>query len=355
MIQVTVQEKISEITIEPFTEAERNKIIQESFNDLTAITSENLSIFLEQLKKTLNSYLKEYKQNWDKFNSAFNITSRVSNSTAKNKYDNVKNYIGVKKYAEQFIRTLEKGDIILSQIRTMLTGQTIDTRFMVKSNSGEMYYIDQEQVRYRLALSTYGSSGNNFVSLAYKVDVKSTIKDIISNIDSNNISNINSNDIYLRIMEVKNQYLSALEIKNNRKYIPYFDSKDTEIFDLLTQRINMGEISVINKSLTFQSYVSMRKKMGGGGGYRSSKTQLGDVGLIQDKFVTQKKQQVNFLRQTLVYNRFQELYKSLVSGDSKQIKQTLLRIFTEKQSRVGDSVSKMTNREATQILNQLFK
>jgi hypothetical protein len=44
------------------------------------------------------------------------------------------------------------------------------------------------------------------------------------------------------------------------------------------------------------AYRKMRATMGGRGGYRTSSTQLGDVGLTQDKLIDQKNNSVNFAR-----------------------------------------------------------
>ena len=99
----------------------------------------------------------------------------------------------------------------------------------------------------------------------------------------------------------------------------------------------------------------MRKSMGGRGGYRTSQTQLGDVGLIQDKLVNQQTNQVNFARQTLIRGRFADLNKALITMNNSEIKNTFLRLFTEKQSRVGDNVSRMVNREATKMIREIFK
>ena len=54
------------------------------------------------------------------------------------------------------------------------------------------------------------------------------------------------------------------------------------------------------------------------------------------------------------YNRFKSLENALNSQDINSIKNTFLKIFTEKQSRVGDSISKMVNKEATELIKSLF-
>ena len=41
--------------------------------------------------------------------------------------------------------------------------------------------------------------------------------------------------------------------------------------------------------------------------------------------------------------------------NNSEIKNTFLRLFTEKQSRVGDNVSRMVNREATKMIREIFK
>jgi ADP-dependent phosphofructokinase/glucokinase len=54
-------------------------------------------------------------------------------------------------------------------------------------------------VSYKLVLSTFGASGNNFVSLAYDVNIDATIKLLQSSIESER-NKVTGTDIYARIM-----------------------------------------------------------------------------------------------------------------------------------------------------------
>ena len=289
-------------------------------------------------------------------NKISNLSQEQNKTSA---YINLKNEEGHAIYVQNFIRTLEKGNLLLDYIRMMLTGQAIETYFTIKGSDDEIFYTDKSNVNYKLVLSTYGASGNNFVSLAYEVDVKATIAQLKNDLNQQTFS-IKGTDIYARIMQVKDEYLIDLEQKaaaegKKKKYPRWYDSKDAEIFDLMKQRLESGDIKSLTKSLTMKTYRNMRRTMGGRGGYRTSSTQLGDVGLSQDKLVTEKVNQVNFARQTLIKNRFEDMNKALLSLDKNTIKQMFLTLFTEKQSRVDDNISKMANREAQKAIKKLFE
>lgn len=317
-------------------------------------------LFLQQLKITVDAYLKEYDRNWTRFEHSFNLKNRIETREAsenlQSAYIRLKNQRGNDLIAEDFIRTLEKGNILLEYIRKVLTGQTITTNITVKGSEDEIYMAEKSEVPYRLVLSTYGASGNNFVSLAYSVDVSAAIKTLQTSIHKD-MYKIVGTDIYSRIMEVKDGYLDDLRSKNPKRaksYVPRFDSTDAEIFDLMAQRLKTGDVNALNRALTVSTYRKMRKEMGGRGGYRTSQTQLGDVGLIQDKLVNYQTNQVNFARQTLIRGRFADLHQALMTMNTSEIKNTFLRLFTEKQSRVGDNISKMVNREAVKMIREAF-
>ncbi len=320
-------------------------------------------IFLQQLRLVVEAYLKEYDRNWLRFEQSFNLKNKIQTKAMEENiqsaYMNLRNQQGSDLIAKDFIRTLEKGNILLEYIRKVLTGQTIVTNFTVKGSENEIYLADKSEVPYRLVLSTYGASGNNFVSLAYDINVSSVIKDFQTGIIKD-MQKITETDIYSQIMIAKEGYLLDLEQKaatkgEKRNYPRRYDATDAEIFDLLEQRLKGGEIKSLSKALTVSTYRKMRKSMGGRGGYRTSQTQLGDVGLIQDKLVNQQTNQVNFARQTLIRGRFADLNKALMTMNNSEIKNTFLRLFTEKQSRVGDNVSRMVNREATKMIREIFK
>lgn len=366
MLEMDVQMKMGEIKIEPLSVEQKNKIVQESFGDITQLTSENIALFLARLQITIRQYLIEYETNWRLFEQSFQLMNKISNlnsgDNVNSAYMRLRNQQGHKNYAENFIRTLEKGSFLLDYIRHMLTNQKINTNFTIKGADDEVYYVDKSEVSYKLVLSTYGASGNNFVSLAYDLDVDSIIaqlKQSASEVPENNKS-IKGTDIYKRIMQVKEEYLLDLEKKaaargDIKNYPRRYDATDAEIFDLMKQRLKDGDITSLNRALTMTTYRKMRKTMGGRGGYRTSATQLGDVGLTQDKMVTHKIQQVNFARQTLIHNRFKAMDTALTTLDKNTIKQAFLSMFTEKQSRVGDNISKMANREAQKMIRELFK
>lgn len=353
---------MQEVSVSPLTDFEKQGIVKSSFGELSEISSSNILDFLKSLQIVVKNYLKEYEENWAIFNAAFNLSNKINTiqkgDNLNSAYAKLRNQQGPQIAVENFIKTLEKGVFLLEYIRNILTNQTIETNFTVKGSDGEIYLIDKKNVSYKLVLSTFGSSGNNFVSLAYDIDIKETINSLKQSLSEEEFKNkfiIRDSDIYKRIMEVKDQYLEELKEQHpERTYIPRYDSTDAEIFNLMKQRLENQDIISLNKALTKNTYRKMRKTMGGRGGYRTTATQLGDVGLIQDKLVTQQQNRVNFARQTLVYNRFKSLEIALNSQDINSIKNTFLKIFTEKQSRVGDSISKMVNKEATELIKSLF-
>lgn len=361
MIKMNVQTpKLDNITVDPLTPSEKATMLKEAFGGISELNASNLALFLQQLSILTSNYLSEYEKNWSRFEKSFNLINTINNipqdANLNSAYMRLRNQQGSELIAIDFIRTLEKGNYLLEYIRQLLTTQTIVTNFTVKSDS-DIYYTDKSQVSYKLVLSTFGASGNNFVSLAYDVNIDATIKLLQSSIEAER-NKVTGTDIYTRIMQVKEGYLADLRVKypeRAKSYIPRYDSTDAEIFDLLQQRLRNSDISSLTHALTVSTYRKMRKEMGGRGGYRTSSTQLGDVGLIQDKMVSQATNRVNFARQTLIYNRFKELDLILKTANRMEIKNAFLRMFTEKQSRVGDNISRAANKEAIKVIKQLFK
>lgn len=363
-MHINTQIKMDDIEVNPLTLNQKQQIIEDSFGKIAQLNAENISLFLAKLQIAIKQYLIEYNTNWKLFEQSFQLMNKISElkdntENLNSSYMQLRNQQGNKEYAERFIQTLEKGNFLLEYIRSMLTGQNIITNFTIKNNNDEIYYVDKSQASYKLVLSTYGASGNNFVSLAYKIDIPATIQELKNSAYGIN-NNITGTDIYSRIMQIKDEYLKDLEKKaimrgQKKSYIPRYDSTDAEIFDLLKQRLESGDIQSLNRALTLSTYQKMRRTMGGRGGYRTSSTQLGDIGLTQDKMVTQQINRVNFARQTLIYNRFKDMDTALSSLDKNTIKQMFLSLFTEKQSRVGDNISKAVNSEAKKLIKDLFK
>lgn len=352
---------LSNIKVDPLTSVEKQAMLKDSFGELAEINATNLYLFLSQLQIVVTNYLQEYERNWLRFEQSFNLINKINTISQSDNlhsaYARLRNQQGHERIAIDFIRTLEKGSYILEYVRQLLTLQTITTNFTIKASDGEIYYTDKNMANYQLVLSTFGASGNNFVSLAYDVNIDSTIETLKSSIEQN-LYKITGTDIYMRIMEVKDGYLADLKARHPERaksYIPRFDSTDAEIFNLLQQRLKNADVSSLNRALTISTYRKMRKTMGGRGGYRTTSTQLGDVGLIQDKLISQKTKQVNFARQTLIYNRFKELQRILQTQNMNEIKAGFLRMFTERQSRVGDNISKAVNREAVKMIRELFE
>ena len=131
---------------------------------------------------------------------------------------------------------------------------------------------------------------------------------------------------------------------------PVFNSKDAEIYNLMYRNNYSADW------LTREKYEGLRKTMGGGGGYRTSSVKMGDVGLIQDKLITERQNQVNFASFGLVRNNLQKLSIMIKSTEDnpRQLAQELIHQFTEKRSLVNDSITYWANEEAKFNIMKLF-
>ena len=248
----------------------------------------------------------------------------------------------------QFVSIMMEGHELLSYIRAQLTGQVIETKFMV--NTGQGTYLVNSSIisdAYKLVLSTYGATKNSPFSLAYQLDV-----DMLQSLAEVNdqIERVDTSAIYQSIMNVKTPYLQERSSITGRRYRPVFNSKDAEIYDLMSQSGAEAEW------LTLQRYSELRQSMGGGGGYATSSVKLGDVGLQQDKYFSATGNTVNFARQSLIRNNLQKLLINiqLYASNPELMKQSLITQFTEKEVLISNEISKRTNQIAQQHIESLF-
>ena len=331
------------------------------------MTSDNVIQVLQALSIDIKQYLEEYNEaflNFQKVNRLVNIIRSLPTSSRQDQQDSGKTKIAIeakryqnkKKATQNFIQVLKKGRYLLNYFRMLLTKNSIETYITIKTDSG-VYRIAQDKIEDYITplLSTYGgSTKNNPFSLAYEIDVKMLEQNQILS-KENAISNT---DIFKEIWNIKVPYLKEYKSWSERKAAQsrVFNSKDAEIYDLMNQLKNQSKLP--SNWLTVQKYAELRATMGGGGGYRTSQLKLGDVGLIQDKFVTNKINSVNIIRQQMIEKRLSELLEILNSKDYNFIRKELKRIFTEngeKSTNSLDDISRIVNEQAQQVIDEIFK
>lgn len=334
---------------------------------ITNITSENLDEFLKLLSKDIQDYLKEYEKAFRNFqvanrlvrqikNLSFSRTLEDSDQSKEDKKGVIiarQKYRNEKKETQNFILILQKGQKLLHQIRQLLTGQVISTVFTIEIDK-KLYRVSEEMLKGYLKpiLSTFGNSPVNPFSLALELDINSLREDLINF----NEKRIDQDDIYNMIWSVKTPYLQKKwqgrkdSRYKSKRYIDsrrVFNSKDAEIYDLISQS---KDFSV----LTVEHYEQLRASMGGMGGYRTNQLKLGDVGLVQDKFISEKFNSVNIARMQLIYNNLKRLNSALSSNNKEKIKQALLQTFTEKEKNLKEDIDKQLTQEAKKMIEELF-
>lgn len=369
---------VKDIKLEPLSQSEIQDLLKQIFNNYSDQLNpkEDIFGFLRATQQVVNDYIQEYDKAWSLFNSSFQLEKTRKAQMAKlsadasvydkqNVYVNLKSNQGVQSKGERFLRTLEKGYIILEYIRnTLLPDHQIQTEFTIKDRSGSVYRVNKHNVPYKLVLSTYGASGKNFVSLAYSFNVTKANMDALRNALGEELKQIDTTSIYQRIMSVKPEYLQRKAELTGKTYYPSFDSKDAEIFNLLSQMAQrQGETFNVDAVLTVSYYEQLRRDMGGSGGGGGPKTtafQVGDVGLIQDKMISASTNAVNFARQTLIRKSFLELQKALATltegaVDTLEIKKGLLSLFTANGDIINDDITREVNAATDEIIESLFK
>ena len=284
------------------------------------------------------------------YNKKFNIAATewtLSNSTLAQWSDNILNPTkkerGIKlpgkrdylKNSEQtlnLIEVMKEGHDLLLDIRKQLTGQTISTKFFV-SYEGKTYEIDERDAQIEYTLSRFGADTiSNPVSLAYNLTVE-VLQDLIKEAKAKEIT---TEDIWSQIYSLKVPYLEQKKAewaaKGVKREYPnvFFDSKDAEIYELFNQQKNIQKEQGI---LNLETYTSLRKGMGGGGGYASPFYKKGDVGSVQVKYFNIKKNQVNtsvnFARFSLLRDQMRNLENILNDSDLGSVANNLIKFFTE--------------------------
>ena len=248
--------------------------------------------------------------------------------------------------AENFAQVMYEGLLLLNEIRSMLTGTTIDNHFYYKSDDGRIIPINISKLK--PVLSLYGASGSlsNPVSLAFQIEGE--IIDLSEQIENAEEDKEHNLEHYLQIMErAKDIYVSKLNEKNKGKqYEKFWDNKDAEILELLIQRRA--------KTLAWNHYEKYRKQMGSAG-KQTTLLQMGDIGSIQVKYFGQKQKSVNIMRFSMLRNSLFKLEEIFSLSNIKMQKQQLKEIFLPKTSELHDEFSREVNRSATEYFNSLFQ
>lgn len=245
--------------------------------------------------------------------------------------------------SNDIINLLLEGHNLLLDIRERLTGQKIKTLFVIQNSEQEITVLN-EDISSNMVLSRFGHSKKNPFSLAYSID-----RDILNTVDSAEDTN-KINQIVQAIFKAKGPYLAMKKNNTGRNYVPYFDSTDAEILILLLKYRK-------NFTLSWKEYGKLRGQLGGKGGYASAFYKIGDVGLIQVKYlnlVNQNNAAVNFQRLRQLELRIPELI-NILKGDSGNIEQGLISFFTEQKSRLHNQASISANAEAKKHLHELLK
>lgn len=334
------------------TAAQQKKVINTAFQEGAISGSQDIYAFCKQIGGVAQSYCSEYDAAWIKFDRAFKIEQQaqflrekqIQQGKTRINYNSLASRVqGNRSAAVQFIRVLEKGNLILEYIRSQLNLSTINTDFTVRTQQG-IYLLSKNQVNYKYSLSSWGASGKNFVSLAYSVNIQKTLDDLKEDVKQYQIDKKELEENYLPysiIMAEKDKYLKTYY----PNALPRYDSKDAEIYEIYKQQHISNE--------DFMRYAKYRETMGHGG-VQATAFQGGDVGLKQEKLVSSKNSDVNFLRQTLIRRYFIELKRMSESITPEECKNILLKLFTQKEEEVNNGISKMTNEEMREIIGALF-
>lgn len=341
--------------------------IKFGIDEFVQASYENVWEILQVANNDIEQYLKLYNKAFLNFQRQNSIVRKIRSLPTSSRQDipdkgavaiNVKSYQNQKRATLEFIQILEMGKYFLNRFRTLITGQSIQTKITIQTSEG-VYLIDQSELHNYITpiLSTYGGStqGNPF-SLAYKIDIALLKEQNILN-KQNKISDTN---IFQEIWDLKLPYL--IQVKgwadnNQTRRARVFNSKDAEIYDLMTQ-MELNQAGSTKNWLTLERYEDLRRSMGGGGGYRTSQLKSGDVGLIQDKMVTEKQNSVNIIRQQMIKESLEQLLiiTKMSKNNSQIVKEELRKMFTEKEKNINieDIITQKTNAEAQKIIESLF-
>lgn len=355
--------------IEPLNKEQVSQLYKDTFGNISKVTSNNIYSFLEQVKLSLIKYKQEYDQVYTDFIVTYRASQNINYKYLPQLSDkdqlkavsiNQTNSLSRNEMLQdvKMIRVLEKGNLIMSEIRRKLTNTNLNTHITVDLGEGTMPWTGalEEISGYRLMLSTFGSSKNNPFSLAYVID--DNIRETLKNYQIDNIDKYRKS-IYTTIMGFKEEYLQRYsELHGGKKqlkkdwhsYKQVFNSKDAEILGLFISN------KMPKAQLTINYYSALRDVMGGGGGYATPAIKGSDYGKNLEKYFGDKQDQVNMQRMRNIELTINEIINAL-SLDKDSIADALASIFLEDPNRIltEDKVAKAANEKAREFLYSLFK
>lgn len=344
-----------------------DNFVDESFADQgidSAIQNHSaaLSELILSLRTKVNSYCAEFNEAATKYELANNLGDKMKRALDPGKHRGEKMMISASAYRNEleatknFRSVLKKGHSLLLEMRETLTGQHINTKFIISVEGGKTYMVNESDIAAETVLSRFGSTTvSNPLSLAYEIDanIEPTLQSLV---ETEKAQMIEGTNIWNEIDKCKAAYLEKLSKQNNRKYEKrWFDSKDAEIYTLYSGYPPGGGEDI--ELLTADHYESLRKSMGGQGGYASAFYKIGDIGLTQVKYFRIKKDSktvaVNFARFSLLRDRFRQLSDILAGSDYQQIGTALRDFFTETHD-ISENITRKMNEEARNVINALF-
>lgn len=349
-------QQLNKITVPPLTKQQKANIVKTLRKAAVDLHGGQLQQYFIALSKVILNYMNDYNRVWAPFHALekkgsvigrelemgqMKMTARALSSEQKKALEHwysqakwLDESITATK-VQELIYVLQRGLYILQYIQQQFTGQQIDTIFHVK-HEGKIIAVSEENLPMSIILSTYGASGENYVSLAYQLE--GDITKLIQELEKTKKATVISGDQYWNVIwEAK----EALGWSNK-----YYDSKDAEIYQL----ISSNETEFMNFNVN--RYRELRDITGAGSG---AKTQLqgGDIANKQMKLITS---QVNFARQTLIQKNLLLLYNSLQSGNINSIKETMLNMFTSYGStQIYSDTDQGYNQAAQEAISAIFQ
>jgi hypothetical protein len=324
------------------------------------------SQMISDFRNTVSNYRNKFETDFNEYTMANSVMRKMKNSlTVSEDIGSRSSHIAItlkqvnnnKRATTNFIKTMQLGHSLLLQMRETLTGQNIKTKFMIEYE-GKIYQVYEDDIQdyIQLTLSRFGGQTvSNPFSLAYQIDAEVLAAQGILN-EQNLIENaVESINLYQTILDLKPEYLKRKSEITGREYPNIFwDSKDGEILEQLQQEATLEGYC----SIDIDRYESLRKLLGGGGGYATPFYKLGDIGSVQVKFFKFKNNgnvaNVNFARFSLLRDRFKQL-DELLSDPTKResdIMEGLQSFFTEKEALISSEISQRLNQEAKESFKQ---
>lgn len=307
--------------------------------------------------KKFNESFKIYK-NDNSFKKAWEFTKSYSGIEHKTE-DQKKEYVAAtskiqewlktdnNKNAKKYIENLNECRVFLQEVRTILTNQTINTKFFIQTK-GKIYTIDEKVLNSRQLQYTLSNFGSSPLNLAYKLDV-----DIEKLVQQGLATEISATSIYNRIWNAKIPYLKKKSEKTNKTYKRVFNSKDAEIFSIVYQEMLKKGITSPNRQLTNERYAELRRLTGSGN--PTSQFQLGDAGLEQDKLIVGEKGSVTLSSHAVIFNNLTKLVEATQPGKAlNETKQALKDIFLPSQKENESKLSYEIMTQAEGMIDQLF-